>query len=292
MDLYDSTLALLLASPLVSEWPELQALLRRVAASRPRDWRLPVIAGKAVGGTTKQVLPAVAALACMQVSIILIDDLLDEDPRGEYRRIGAPATANLASAVQALGLAVLQSSDTDPMTLRAAMSSLLEMMTRTALGQQRDTENPSDEEGYWQVVHNKSAPFFGTALHTGALLGGSSPEVAEQLRALGHLYGEMIQIHDDFNDTMAEPANPDWMQGRAPLPILFAQTVEHPERERFLQLKAELPDPAALIEAQAILLRCGAVSYSIHQLLHRHQAATNLLAAPPPQRFRGIGSPA
>lgn len=70
----------------------------------------------------------------------------------------------------------------------------------------------------------------------------------------------MIQIQDDLNDAIAVPANPDWALGRSSLPILFAQTVDYPERGRFLQLRCALqaaPDAEALAEAQAILVRCG-----------------------------------
>jgi len=106
---------------------------------------------------------------------------------------------------------------------------------------------------------------------------GTFVETAGRLKELGNLYGEMIQIHDDLNDTLAVPANPDWIQGRLPLPILFAQTVEHTERARFLELRREITDEGALLEAQNILIRCGAVSYCVDQILRRHQASQEIL---------------
>lgn len=36
-------------------------------------------------------------------------------------------------------------------------------------------------------------------------------------------------------------------------------------------------NPAALAEAQEILIRCGAVSYGVHELICRHQKAQTLL---------------
>jgi hypothetical protein len=68
----------------------------------------------------------------------------------------------------------------------------------------------------------------------------------------------MNQIHNDLNDTMAVPANPDWRLDRSPLPILFAQVVEYAEKERFLGLCQNISNPVALTEAQTILIRCGA----------------------------------
>jgi geranylgeranyl pyrophosphate synthase len=87
----------------------------------------------------------------------------------------------------------------------------------------------------------------------------------------------MIQIHDDLNDSMETPANPDWIQGRSPLPILFARLVDHPERTRFLELSREIGAPGNLEEAQEILIHCGAVSYCVDQLLRKHMSARELL---------------
>lgn len=78
---------------------------------------------------------------------------------------------------------------------------------------------------------------------------------------------------------MATPANPDWINGRSPLPILFAQVVDHPARTRFLELRRAIPDPAALEETQTILVRCGAISYAVDQLLSRYRLAEEKLAA-------------
>jgi geranylgeranyl pyrophosphate synthase len=110
-------------------------------------------------------------------------------------------------------------------------------------------------------------------------MGGASPTLAAQIKRLGSLYGEMIQIHDDLNDTMELPANPDWTQGRSPLPILFARLVDHPRRARFVELCPIVESsPEILEEAQEILIQCGAVSYCIYELLNRYQTVTEILA--------------
>jgi geranylgeranyl pyrophosphate synthase len=152
-----------------------------------------------------------------------------------------------------------------------------QMLLSVALGQDMDILVPTDETGYWRVVENKSASFFGTALLLGALLGGATEKIANRVKLFGDLYGEMIQIHDDLNDAMMVPAGPDWIQRRAPLPILFTKTVDHPARKRFLELYENIAQPDALEEAQQILIQCGAVSYCVDQLLHRHQAIQKIL---------------
>ena len=88
MDIYQTTTEYLLKLPIFDSWHEIGSILRRSAATRPRDWELPVIACEALGQAREMAIPASAALACAQISVILVDDMLDDDPRGEYHRIG------------------------------------------------------------------------------------------------------------------------------------------------------------------------------------------------------------
>ncbi len=290
MELLSGALDVALRLPLVQAWPELQSLMQRGAASNKASWTLPRVACEAVGGSPEQAAPAVAAIACAQIAIILIDDMLDADPRGEYRRIGEAAAANYAAALQAVALEALaqvQPALSPPAAL-AALGSLNHMLLATALGQHQDSQNPADEAAYWQLVRTKSSPFYAAALHLGALAGGAPVELAGRLEQVGQVYGEMIQIHDDLNDSMAAPANADWTQGRSPLPILFGQVVEHADRERLLELRRAIPDPAALEEAQTILIRCGAVAYCLDQLLRRYDLARQTVAAIPLVQRAGL----
>lgn len=278
MDSYTATRAYLFDSPTIQEWPEIQALLERTSLRRPYYWQLPILACEAVGGEVGQALPGMAAIACLHTSILLLDDMLDADPKGEYHHLGQPATANMAAALQAIGLEAIARTPQPPANKLAMLQRLNQMMLTTALGQHWDVQNPQEEAAYWRVVRTKSAPFFGTALAIGALIGGAAQATVAQMEALGCLYGEMIQIQDDLSDVMATPANPDWLLGRSPLPILYAQTVPHPERVQFCKLRQTIADADALAEAQRILIRCGAISYATDQLLRRYGKAQTMLA--------------
>ena len=277
MDTYEQITLSFSSLPCVGDWDEILKLFRRVAAQKPAHWLLPIRACQAVGGTLEQAIPAAVAIACSHLSIILVDDMLDGDPRGTYRQSGEPAAANMACSLQAAALAAIARCDATPASRLAALGSMNQMILTTTLGQYWDVQRPADEVSYWRVVRTKSSPFFGTALQVGALLGGGSFDVAEHLKDFGALYGEMIQIHDDLNDSMEVPANPDWLQQRYPLPILFARSVRHPARARFIKLCQNISKPDALREAQDILIHCGAVSYCVNQLLLKHSAMQTLL---------------
>jgi geranylgeranyl pyrophosphate synthase len=291
MDAYESIIDHLSGSSIVQGWPEMKNLLVKASSRKPRAWQLPIVACRAAGGRSEQAIPEAASIACLQISIILIDDMLDGDSRGVHHQTGAPAAANLACAFIAAGLDAITLTGSDPKIKFAVFCILNRMILTTAFGQNLDVEGPVDEEGYWRLVRAKSSPFFGAALQIGALVGGASAEVASQIERFGHVYGEMIQIQDDLNDAMASLVTPDWLPGRSSLPILYAETVDHPAKDRFIELRKNIPSPEALAEAQTILIRCGAVSYCIDQLLRRHRAAKRILEAitlPHPVELEGL----
>lgn len=277
MDIYASILDYISNLPVLKVWNEAKSLLDHAAVLHPRDWRLPIMSCEAVGGSAEAAIPVCAAIACAQVGIILIDDLLDDDPRGAYHELGVAQTANYAAALLSIALQSIYCSSVQSPIKLAAVQSLNQMITIVAFGQYLDTQNSGTEAAYWQVVQTKSAPFFSAVLELGALFGDAPMETVHEIGKIGCLYGEMIQIHDDLNDCMTEPAGPDWINGRGSLPILFAQTVDHPERLRFNKLSKNVSDLEALREAQGIMIRCGSISYGFHQLLYRYQAAQKIL---------------
>ncbi len=286
MDIYTDVAQQARREAAVIHWPDFVSVVERAVSNRPPHWQLPLRACQAAGGAVEAAGPPAVALAYLHIAIILIDDLLDEDPRGEQYRSSPGAAANLASAFQAAGLDCIERSSLGAARRQTILSCLNAMLLETAKGQYLDARNPTTEEAYWQVVQSKSAPFFGAALQAGGLAAGLEPNAAASLGRLGRIYGEMIQLHDDLTDCLADPPNPDWLTGRMPLPFLYAQSVDHPEREQFIGLRREVADPQALAEAQEILLRCGAISYGLHHLLLRsHQAeeALSQLDLPDPQ---------
>ena len=275
MSLITQSSKALLDHEICKQWPEIHAAIERSTTREPFSWKLPIAACQAVGGDPEQVMPALSAFSCLHISIRLIDDLLDEDERLESLDGNLARTANLAIAFQALGADFLLGLG-DQKAIES-LKELSKMQLYLAWGQDLDAQNIINEETYWKVANAKSGIYFASALYVGAIYGGANLETAGQLRDFGVVYGEIMQIHDDLNDTLDKTAGPDWIGGRHPLPILFAESVDHPERDRFIELRQQITDPDALKEAQEILVRSGAISYSVNELILRHGIAKQLL---------------
>ncbi len=261
----------------VADWPEILTLVERAGAVPRPDWELPLRACVAVGGAAADAAPAAAAIACLQVGIILVDDILDDDVKGEHLRRGLGETVNLAWAFQSAALRIVTAAPASAGRRAAQADCLARMALRTAYGQQLDVQNLRGEADYWRVVRAKSTPFYGAACEVGAIAGGAPPALSDAFHRLGSLIGELIQVEDDLHDDFQQPANADWLQGRNNLLLLYARTAPHPARERFMALLPQCADPAALDAAQDILVASGAVSYAVYLLRERYEAARSLI---------------
>jgi geranylgeranyl pyrophosphate synthase len=274
------TKELILSLGPVATWPQMVELLERV---QPRGlfgiWDYPAAACEAVGGPPETALRGSAAILCSLISIHLLDDMLDEDPEGDYHRLGPGVTANLALAFQEAGHQVLEDAVLAPQTRSALQATLSGMALATAYGQSLDVRELRDEEEYWQVVSTKTPPLFAGAFALGALLGGAPPDAVSRLSRLGGLLGLCVQVSDDLLDALRTPAAADWSRRPNNLAILYAMTAEHAERTAFLELSARTADAAALAAAQEILVRCGALSYCIFKMLEILGEARDVMAS-------------
>jgi geranylgeranyl pyrophosphate synthase len=273
----DSLRALVLELPEVQGWPDLREFYE-YGLSLPRgDWEWPLLACRAVGGDVESAAPVAAALTCMQLSITLVDDMLDHDPRGLHVRIGEGRTANIAFALQAAAYHLVHRSALELAVKEVVAACLARMALGTAYGQHLDVQNLEGEENYWRTLLAKSGPFYGSGMEMGALAGGATAQTASELGEFGTLNGEIIQIYDDLTDALQTPANPDWLEKRPNLAILFALNADHPLRGRFVELRDRSAETQALAEAQKILMQSGALSYCAYHVVRRIQAARNML---------------
>ncbi len=262
--------------PEVASWPQMLELIERTIHRESISvWEYPVAACKAVGGSEEDAEPAAAAVFCSVISIHLVDDMLDDDPRGDFHRLGQASAANLALAFQAAGHHLL---DQGPAPVRAALqASFAAMSLATCYGQSLDSLERETEADYWRVVEAKTPPLFGEALRMGALLGRADAATAERLAHLGRLLGRYIQINDDLGDALETPACADWKRRHNNLPILYALTADHADRGSFAQLSARVDEPEVLAASQKILFRSGAVSYCALKLIELAREFQELL---------------
>jgi geranylgeranyl pyrophosphate synthase len=253
--------------PEVSRWPEMHSLIHR---AKHRDeisvWEYPVAACLASGGTEEQALPGAAAIFCALTAIHLIDDLLDNDPKGDFHHLGVGRVANLASAFQAAAHRLIENISISSIRSSDLQTQLSSAFIATARGQELDTVEAVTEEDYWLRVEAKTPPLFAAAFALGGLLGGASEPIIAGFERLGRTLGRFIQVSDDLADVLKTPASPDWNRPRNNLALLYALNAAHADRDEFARLAGVVQEPRALAAAQKMLFKSGAVSYCALQM--------------------------
>ena len=262
--------------PEVTAWPTLLEVWRHYA-KKPRSWLLPELACRAVGGDVSVVLPVIAAVACCHISIVLVDDILDDDPKGLYQRLGTGVAANLALAFQSVAYRIVQEMNVETAVQQQILATITHLNLKTAYGQHLDVQEQVSEEHYWATVAAKSTPYYEAGFFLGALVGGANETLTSQLRQFGVLIGKIIQVSDDLADAYQTPAGPDWRRGTGNLAIVYARLADHPDRNRFEELLPQIEQLPMLEEAQQILLQSGATSYCIYHLLQLAREARAIL---------------
>lgn len=269
-----------LQQPEVAAWPELIEVWHHYAQNA-HSWRLPELACQAVGGAIERVVPMATAVGCCHISIVLVDDILDDDPKGLYRRLGTGEAANFGLAFQSIAYRIVQQvaeeMEWDTAVKQQMLAELIHLNLKTAYGQHLDVQQILTEEHYWATVAAKSTPYYGAGFYLGALAAGADEPTGAQLRQFGSLIGKIIQISDDLADVYQTPASPDWQRGTGNLAILYARLAAHSDKNRFEELLPQIDELVALEEAQQILLQCGAVSYCIYHLLQTAREARSIL---------------
>jgi geranylgeranyl pyrophosphate synthase len=270
-------LASAMAIPEVAAWPEISTLIEVTLNQPGQFWKLPLLSCQAVGGDVSLAIPLGAAIACVHPGFVLVDDMLDDDPRGLYHSIGCGRAANLAFALQSASIRLIGQADIQSELRAEIANSFAETILTTALGQHWDVQNQGDEADYWKILHTKNTPLFGFALYMGARVGKANPQIATSLHKFGTLISDLVQLYDDLKDAFEAPASPDWQRPRNNLLILYAMTANHTERDQFRELVPQIGNAVSLQTAQQILIHSGAVSYCAYHVSQRYQQARQLL---------------
>ncbi|MGH9548416.1 MAG: hypothetical protein ACRD3W_03535, partial [Terriglobales bacterium] len=119
----------------IARWPQALAMIDRPEHRESGSvWEYPVAACQAVGGNEVDALPAAAAVFASVISVHLVDDILDADPQGDYRRLGVGPVANLALAFQAAAHLLLEQATAKPDVRTALQASFASMSLATSFG--------------------------------------------------------------------------------------------------------------------------------------------------------------
>lgn len=170
-----------------------------------------ILAAEAVGSDINTVLPAAVAVELVHNFTLMHDDIMDRDDvrRGMpavHVKWGESAAILAGDTLYSRAFEIISRMDNDPVRIVKSIDVLAKTCTEICEGQWLDVEfehkDMVTEDEYLSMVEKKTAVLYGAACKIGALLGGSSLKMADQMYEFGRMIGIGFQIYDDVLDMM------------------------------------------------------------------------------------------
>ncbi len=283
---------------------ELNTLMREFLMRPAKRFRaiLLLLAGKALGGRSADLLPMALAFEMTHTASLVHDDIIDH---GEWRR-GAPAAhlqygtgkaITLGDAFIIKSFSLLAHYEDVATVDRRKLLYLIQAGCRSGLhacaGEIRDIDfKPSMLEGvsiddYIRLVRLKTGALIAVAAEAGALLAGAEAGVVDEMREFGYELGIAFQLFDDAKDLLASPdttfksSHSDIREGKLTAQLVYtAQVASAADRKRLTELLSSGSVEAAA-EVLKIYRKYDAVAYNQY-LCRRYLDAANARLAPLP----------
>jgi heptaprenyl diphosphate synthase len=238
-----------------------------------------LLAAKASGEITDDVITAAAAVELVHLATLYHDDVMDEATmrRGEesvnarWDNTVAILTGDFLFA-HASGLVADLGSN--------AARIIAETMGQLVTGQMRETVGPLEGDHpvahYLAVIGQKTGSLIATAGRYGGIFSGAPTEQIEALHRYGALIGAAFQISDDIIDIAStatesgKTPGTDLREGIKTLPMLYALSREHievaPDPRLEELLAGPITDDADVNEALTLLRESPGLEHAVRTL--------------------------
>lgn len=238
-------------------------------------------------GTFDSVLPIAGGIELIQLSTLVIDDVLDRSPirngrESVFAKWGAERAVATGTVMSSMGFALVsQTLEADP-NLENALS-IIKLLTLTHrdiyAGQFMDLSFEGDiavsEEQYFETIRRTTASFIGAPLVIGAMLWDAPKDAISALEEAGLKLGLAYQIRDDVIDIIGDPectGKPEAMDiqdRKMRLPAIHAFANLNPverDRLRFLWDDSDGAGESKIGEIISLFEFAGSIQYSIESV--------------------------
>ncbi|MCZ6688093.1 MAG: polyprenyl synthetase family protein [Planctomycetota bacterium] len=243
------------------------------------------VAFEAGGDGFEEILPVAAGVELLQLSTLVIDDILDEsDLRNNkpsiFARRGAKETLSIGSIMFAIGFSLIAEGLNENTRLKNPLG-IVDLFARThariydgqILDMRLEGDPVASENQYLGMITRTTACFVQASLVSGAMLWDAPPGIIRNLEKIGAALGMACQIRDDVIDVVGDsictgkPVGGDMRRGKMRLPVIRALSVLPPEKRTLLESllrQKGLPDQQ-LEDALALLAGTDCIDYCIRK---------------------------
>jgi octaprenyl-diphosphate synthase len=239
-------------------------------------------------GVDERVMQAAQVIEYLHTATLLHDDVVDGAETRRAKQAVCRVWGNEASVLSGdylLSMAFHRLTKLRNLEVLELMSETTTKMARGELLQLTRSFETANEEEYLEIIINKTACLFATAIKTGALLAGASGESANKLYDYGMALGISFQIVDDALDYADEkktgkPVGGDLQERKITLPLshLLGQANASDRKRLDSILSMEEIAKPQIEEVIELMQHYGSISYTL-EFSRKHAAAAKLSIA-------------
>ncbi len=246
----------------------------------------------------QDVLPMCAGTELLQVSALLVDDILDNamlrnGNSSALSRLGTKESTVVGFVLASLGMKTMlrflrQYASTEQACM--IMEIFENVQNDVYVGQFMDLQSTSKlnftEEQFLEMISKTTATFIKAPLVAGAILSGAPREIINKLDVIGLNLGLAYQLRDDVIDWLGDssetgkPRFGDLEQRRMRLPLIHALRTLPPTDKAWLEELITRESPISDPEKQKtfqLLIDAGSIDYAIGKTeAHAHKAVALL----------------
>jgi octaprenyl-diphosphate synthase len=225
------------------------------------------------GGIDERVMQAAQVIEYLHTATLLHDDVVDGAETRRARQAACRVWGNEVSVLSGDYLLAMAFHRLTKLRYPEVLELMSETTTRMARGellQLTRSYKTANEDDYFEIIINKTACLFATAIKTGALLAGASGKSADLMYDYGMAIGISFQIVDDALDYSDEkktgkPVGGDLQERKITLPLshLLEQANVRDRKRLDLILAQAIIEKPQIEEVTCLMKRYGSIDYTL-----------------------------
>ncbi|MEY9842786.1 polyprenyl synthetase family protein [Streptacidiphilus sp. EB103A] len=275
-------------------WTDQHGTPGGAASARRRLGVLALLAADVAGGSTEHSMPAAVACELAFSSVIIHDDIIDEDPtrRGRpsvWSLFGRPAAILTGNALTGLAFDALADNQEHGIeAVRRLARAVNELNDGQLLDIDFEQRDDVTLDECFAMYAGKASAFAECACTLGGLLAHADARHIDALAVFGHHTGLSWQLHNDSLAIWGDPALTgkqalsDLKSRKKTFPVIAALASTSTDRDRLAELYLRGQTPLSNDDAQLaadLIERCGARQQTDLETEHHLSAALHALGA-------------
>ena len=244
-----------------------------------------------------KIVPVAAGVEMIQLSTLVIDDILDESPLRNnkpsiFAKEGTKASLSIGTIMSSLGFRLIAEGLEKNHSLKNNIA-VIQLFSQTHadiyIGQYLDLRFEGDisvsENQYFDMISKTTACFIQAPLVAGAMLWDACLEITNTLEKAGLSLGMAYQIRDDVIDIIGDsectgkPIGGDVRRRKMRLPLIRAlrELSGRTRRKLAKSLRTTSLSDGALSEALGLINESGSIDYCISKTQEYCEQATDTI---------------